>query len=248
MDKRLGWGDVPAVKVSVIVPAFNEEKLIAESLDCINNARAAFASSELVVCDNNSTDQTAELARAAGASVVFEAENMIARARNAGAAASHGDWLVFVDADSRPTRRLFEEAATAIANPTCLGGGCPIQFMGGPWWARSAAAGWNVVGRLNGWAAGSFLFCIREAFEAVGGFATDRYAGEEIFLSHRLKQWGRAHNRKMRILRTPMETSPRKAELYSPWECVSIPLRTALSLGRNLKRREACRMWYDGRR
>ena len=78
-----------AVKISVIVPAFNEEKLIGETLRTIQEAMRAFAragwETELVVCDNNSTDRTAELARAAGAVVVFEPVNQIARARNKGA-------------------------------------------------------------------------------------------------------------------------------------------------------------------
>jgi len=54
----------------------------------------------MIVCDNNSTDRTAEIARAAGAIVVYEPVNQIARRRNCGAAAATGDWLIFVDADS----------------------------------------------------------------------------------------------------------------------------------------------------
>ena len=61
---------------------------------------------ELIVCDNNSTDRTAEIARNAGARVVFEPVNQIARARNRGAAAATGDWLIFVDADSHPSAGL----------------------------------------------------------------------------------------------------------------------------------------------
>ena len=94
------------MKISVIVPAFNEEKLIGETLRKIQAAMPAFAragwETQLVVCDNNSTDRTAELARAAGALLVFEPINQIARARNRGAAAATGDWLIFVDADSHP--------------------------------------------------------------------------------------------------------------------------------------------------
>ena len=58
---------------------------------------------ELIVCDNNSSDATPAIAAAAGARVVFEPVNQIGRARNAAAAAATGDWLVFVDADSHPT-------------------------------------------------------------------------------------------------------------------------------------------------
>ena len=74
------------MKISVIIPAFNEERLIVETLRQVKAATAAFSrrgwETETIVCDNNSTDRTAELARAGGAAVVFEPVNQIARARN----------------------------------------------------------------------------------------------------------------------------------------------------------------------
>jgi glycosyltransferase involved in cell wall biosynthesis len=94
------------VRISVIIPAFNEERLLGESLVQVNAAMAAFARrgwpAELIVCDNKSTDRTAEVARAAGASVIFEPVNQIGRARNRGAEAATGEWLIFIDADTHP--------------------------------------------------------------------------------------------------------------------------------------------------
>jgi glycosyltransferase involved in cell wall biosynthesis len=106
------------VKISIVVPAFNEEKFLAETLAHIKTASAAFAQIgweyELIVYDNNSTDRTAEIARSAGAIVVFEPVNQISRARNSGAAAATVDWLVFVDADSHPSAYLFADTAKEI--------------------------------------------------------------------------------------------------------------------------------------
>src|SRR5205085_10125919 len=72
-----------AMRVSIVVPAFNEEKLIAQSLAAIRAASAAFAQRgwdvELIVCDNHSTDATAALARQAGTSVVLHALTQISR-------------------------------------------------------------------------------------------------------------------------------------------------------------------------
>ena len=118
------------MKISVVVPAFNEEKFIARSLRKIKAATDAFAAtgweSEIIVCDNNSTDRTAEKARASGAIVVFEPVNQISRARNKGASAAKGDWLVFVDADSYPSRELFADLSAAIQSGKHLGGGAVI--------------------------------------------------------------------------------------------------------------------------
>src|SRR6266850_6320229 len=112
------------MRISVIIPAFNEERLIVETLQQVQAALGAFAArqweSELIVCDNNSTDRTAQLARAHGAKVIFEPVNQIARARNSGAAAASGDWLIFVDADSHPSPALFEDVAEQIASGKCM--------------------------------------------------------------------------------------------------------------------------------
>ena len=98
------------MKISVVVPAFNEEKLLGKSLAAIRSACSAFTDLgwdwEIVVCDNNSTDRTSEIARETGATVIFEPINQISRARNRGASAATGDWLIFVDADSFPAAPL----------------------------------------------------------------------------------------------------------------------------------------------
>src|SRR6187401_2546512 len=139
------------VKISVIVPAFNEEKLIAATLGSIRAAAVSLAQLgwefELVVCDNNSTDGTAGLARTAGAKVVFEPVNQIGRARNAGAAAASGDWLIFVDADSEPTIELFGEVARRIGSGRVMAGGALVALNGGPSWARFAARLWGIYSR-----------------------------------------------------------------------------------------------------
>ena len=78
------------MKVSVVVPAFNEERLLGDSLRAIREAMKAFEDAELIVCDNNSTDRTAEIARAAGAKVVFEPVNQISRAQRRCGAGKRG--------------------------------------------------------------------------------------------------------------------------------------------------------------
>jgi len=236
------------VKVSVIVPAFNEERLLAGSLAAIREAMNAFDDAELIVCDNNSTDRTAEIARAAGARVVFEPVNQIARARNAGAAQAGGDWLMFVDADSYPTKNLFCETRDAIASG-CLAGGATIAFESADPVIRFWLAAWNSLSRRLHWAAGSFIFCEAAAFREVGGFSQDVYAGEEIYLFKRLKRIARRQGREIVILHEhPLRTSDRKARLYTKGEHFRFMLKTLLLGGRNLRSRESCYAWYDGRR
>ncbi len=236
------------MKLSVVVPAYNEEKLLGESLRAIREAMAVFPDAELIVCDNNSTDRTAEIARAAGAQVVFEPVNQISRARNAGAGAARGDWLVFVDADSYPSPELFQEVLEKI-HSNALAGGVTVSSAGMPLAARIAVGAWNLASRTLRWAAGSFIFVDAAAFRALGGFSHALFAAEEIDLSRRLKRLGRAQGRAMVILhRYPLRTSERKLHLYSPGEYLRFMLKTILTGGRTLRRKEDCPAWYDGRR
>ena len=239
------------MKLSVVVPAFNEERLLPGTLERLKAgldlAQDAGWSSELIVCDNNSTDRTAEIARAAGARIVFEPVNQIARARNAGARPASGDWLVFIDADSSPAPALFRDMIETIHSQNCVGGGATIALPGARHLVRAWVGGWNLLSRMMRWAAGSFLFCEAAAFRAVGGFSELLYAAEEIDLSQRLKR--RYPDRAFVILhRHPLVTSGRKAELYSWREHAAFLLGVVLSGGRSLRRREDCGLWYDGRR
>jgi glycosyltransferase involved in cell wall biosynthesis len=243
----------PNRAVSIIIPAFNEERLIGETLARVKEAMGAFGASgwqtELIVCDNNSTDHTAELARAAGAKVVFEEINQIGRARNAGAAAATGQWLVFIDADSRPSRELFAEAAEQMVSGRCLAGGCTVRLDGKHRPANAVTRLWNGISRAGTFLAGSFIFCEAAAFHEAGGFSPDLFAGEEIDLSRRLKRLARQRGKRMVILhRHPLVTSARKVHLYTLREHLRFLLKTVMRPRKVLTSREACHTWYDGRR
>jgi glycosyltransferase involved in cell wall biosynthesis len=239
--------------ISVLVPAYNEADGLAASLASIRAAMDAFSArgwdTELVVCDNNSSDATAAIAAAAGARVVFEPVNQIARARNAAAATATGDWLVFVDADSHPPAALFADTAAAIASGRVLAGGSVVRMERAGWFGDALGAGWNVLSRVTRWAAGAFIFVDAAAFRAVGGFSQRLYASEEIDLFRRLKRQARRERRRVVILRRhPIQTSGRKMRLYSWREIAAFMMRTALTGGRTLRRAEDCFVWYDGRR
>jgi glycosyltransferase involved in cell wall biosynthesis len=242
------------LKVSVVIPAFNEEALLADSLHSVRAAMKVFDelgwTSELIVCDNNSTDRTASIAHAAGATVCAEPVNQIGRARNTGAAHATGDWLVFVDADSYPSASLFADVAGAIRAGGCLAGGSTVRLTGNHRrvvnWLTSA---WNALSRITRWAPGSFIFCEAAAFQGMGGFSQELYAGEEIDLFRRFKRLARRRGRTIVILHEhPLQTSDRKVHLYTMRELLSFLATTLLSRGRTLRSSQKCFAWYDGRR
>jgi glycosyltransferase involved in cell wall biosynthesis len=241
------------VKISIVIPAFNEERLLGDSLAQIKNAAKAFAQLgwewELIVCDNNSTDKTAEIARAAGAHVVFEPINQIARARNCGAAAASGEWIFFVDADSHPSADLFADAANAIQSGKYIAGGVTMRMDEKYFIAGIITELWNLVSRWKKFLAGAFIFCETDIFRKLGGFSHELFCAEELELSQRLKKFAKENGRRVVILhRHRLLTSARKMRLYSPWDHLKFLFRAIFDTRRAMGSRESAHMWYDGRR
>ena len=241
------------MKISIVIPAFNEERLLGRSLEEIKKACSAFTernwTSEVIVCDNNSSDRTAEIARQAGAIVVFEPVNQIARARNRGASVATGDWVVFIDADSHPTSGLFRDMADVVVSDRYLGGGALIQMDTSSPVGRFFTGLWNLISRVGTLMAGSYIFVERSAFQSINGFSEKLFAGEELDLAKRLKSLARQRRKKLVILRAhPLQTSGRKLDLYSRKELIWFFARALVAQNRVLRNRETCHPWYDGRR
>ena len=234
-------------KISVLIPAYNEQALIEAVLRRVHAcfARVGDAPYEIVVCDNNSTDRTAELAAAAGATVVKEPHNQIARARNTAAKAATGAWFIFLDADTLLTPELLADTLRAFQSGQICGGGSVLKFdrddLG--FFTNQITRNWNWISTTFQLAAGSYLYCPREAWCALGGFDETIYAGEEIYFSRELKKWGRARKLQFRVLTgAPVVTSARKMEWYSPGQLLWRVFRMALPGAH--KSREKCDLWY----
>ena len=242
---------MPVMKVSVVIPAFNEEKLIGACLDSVRAAfDAAGAEHEVIVCDNNSSDATGALAAARGARVVFEPLNQIGRARNSGAAAAGGDWLLFLDADSALSQATLGEALALMRSGRVAGGGALIAFdPAPPAWGRALTGLVNLLCRWFRLAPGSFLFCRREAFAAVGGFSPLLYAAEELALSRALRRWGLARGLGFAIItKAPHISSGRKFRLYTFTELMVQAFKFLLRPFSSLKKPSRLGVFYEGRR
>lgn len=237
-------------RLSVIVPAFNEERRLPACLASIREAAAACRIDvELIVTDNNSTDRTAAVARVAGARVVFEPVNQISRARNAGAAVARGDWLLFLDADSHLHPETLADLLAAIRGGRHAGGGCRVAFDRAPSWGRAGVALWNLISRTMRWAAGSFVFCRADAFREMGGFNEEMYAAEELDFSRRLKRWARGRDLSVTILEAhPHVSSGRKLRLYSHREIALQTLRLIFRFRHTVRCPGRLHYFYDGRR
>jgi len=230
--------------ISFVVPAYNEERCLAASLASIHAAARALALDyEIVVADDDSTDATAAIAQQGGARVVKVANRQISRTRNDGARASTGERLIFVDADTQVTPEVVRAALAALDAGAVGGGAAAVFEEHAPGWAHFSIA--CVVGtmRLMNLAAGCFIYCRRDAFEAVGGFDPGIFAGEEIWLSLALRKQGR-----FVMLREKVITSPRKFTGRTPWATLWLALKLLARSPAGIRRREHASFWYDGKR
>lgn len=201
--------------LSIIIPAYNEALFIEQSISRIHKAIEDLGIEwEIIVCDNNSNDPTAEIARKAGAKVVFEAKNQISKARNSGAETAKGEWLLFIDADTYPNPNLMRDVITLIERDEFIGFGSTVKAVDGPLWNKLRIERLNPSMRWFNWCGGAFIGCTKTAFEAVGGFSEDLYALEEIEFVQKLKAFGKKQGKRFKVLsNNPVSTSARRGKL-----------------------------------
>ncbi len=229
--------------VSFIIPAYNEQCELPGTINAIHQAAdAAGLDCEIIVANDNSSDQTAAIARAHGAQVIDVEHRQIAATRNSGAAAATGSILIFVDADTRVTREVVLAAVAAIESGTA-GGGAWVTFENVPpsahillWFVQRAM-------RLFRTTPGCFMFMTREAFDATGGYDEQFYASEEVWMSRALRRAGR-----FTLLKEHVITSGRKVRMHSTLRLLCKASMIGVRGTRAVKRREGLDLWYDGER
>ncbi len=128
------------MKFSIVIPAYNEEEVIAKAIGSLRRLGTPRRDYEIIVVDNNSKDRTGEVARANGADkVIFESEPGTNFAREAGRKAAGGEIIVFLDADSTPPMDwlsrieadLLEPGMAAVSGPFDYGFGGIMKFVDG---------------------------------------------------------------------------------------------------------------------
>jgi len=238
--------------ISVVIPAYNEAAYIKSTILAAQTAAVEYGGPvEFIVVDNNSSDNTADIARSLGVTVVFEPVNQIARARNAGAAAASGELLVFVDADTCLEGDILTKVATNLASGKCIGGGA---------WVDSDSGGYsrflfnylvNIALSLKNVSVGPFLYCEREAFLKSGGFDLELYAAEEFELAEQMKAEGRKVNKKWKIIkrgrRHRIITSSRRFGRFGGLEMVFSNIHLLWKGSQKLRKKDQCSFWYEAR-
>lgn len=181
---------------SIVVPAYNEGEFIEPTLKSLLNQ--TYKNFELVVVDNNSTDNTAEISKKYGARVILAKEKGVAHARQTGFMAAKGQIIASIDADSVAPENWLEKIVEAYSKNEKLAGFGGLNYLySGPVTARVAGRFlfpifWKIDRFVNGgWNLVGFNMSVRKIFfEKIGGFNAGLAMGEDVDLSQRLRTVG----------------------------------------------------------
>ena len=176
------------MRFSIRIPARNEERCLPGCLESIKAAAQPFPDQvEVIVAVNRCTDRTEEIAVAHGAQVVHDESRNLAKIRNVAARAATGEVIVTIDADSRMSANILMETDRLLGSGKYIGGGVLV-------WPERWSPGIIVTGLLLGAimlrhrVSGGLFWCLREDFEAIGGFNENWVSVEDLDFAKRLSQ------------------------------------------------------------
>ena len=150
------------MKLSIIIPAKNEEHYIKKALQSVKNQFQK--GDEVIVVCSSCTDQTEQVAKRY-TKKVYNHKGNVSEARNYGAKKAKNNILIFLDADSTISNNLLKEIRKTIESGA-IGGTCKTQTLEPSWKADIIWAIGN-FGRNFFLAASGLFFCTKETFNKV---------------------------------------------------------------------------------
>ena len=234
------------MKISIVIPAYNEENYLPATLEKIGAALAnAGCNSETIVVDNESTDKTQQIAENFGAKVFTETEHNIAKVRNTGAKNAVGDVSIFVDADTLVPETLFQKIVDAMKDEKCFGGAVAVDYQRFERkWMKIYLRGWQFWGTLFSMKQGATQFCRKSIFEKLGGYDETIFMGEDVIFYWRLTKFAEQSNGYLLFIKNPkVTTSTRRFDRMSIWKTLLLTHPLFILLTR--KRKKFWRDWYE---
>jgi len=189
--------------ISIIVPVFNEQKHLAECLDSLLKLDYPVHQREIIVVDNNSTDDSAQIVKNYPVRYVFAGRPGAAAARNKGAEVAKGDILAFVDADCLVYENWLDEIHRVLSDPDIDAAMGFAEGINGTLWAEFRQRLYEVGiekevqgSTISKVAAGTFAIR-RNVFIASDGF------GEDFFRAHDTEFGIRLHSQRYKVVFAP---------------------------------------------
>ena len=234
------------MKVSVIIPAYNEEKYLPKTLEHIRSALSRLTCPfEIIVVDNESEDRTRQVAESFGAGVFTESEHNISRVRNTGAQNSTGSILIFVDADTFVPETLLQRIAEVMEDARCCGGAVSVEYMNlRRKWLKVYLLGWKFWGAVFNMKQGAAQFCRKPVFKNLQGYDESIFMGEDVEFYWRLSKFARQHDGYLHFVENPkVTTSARRFDKMSLWK--TLLLTHPIFIYLTWRKKSFWKDWYE---
>ena len=179
--------------------------------------------------------------------MVREDGRNLARIRNAAAKAATGEIIVTIDADSRMTGKMFVEIDRLLRTGKYIGGGVPIRPER---WSLGILVTVLLLAVMLLWrrVSGGLFWCLRQDFEAIGGFNENLVSLEDLDFAKRLKAYGKSRGKRFTtIKKAHIITSSRKWDLFGDWYLLLNP-RLVRRLLRGKSQNDADHFYYNVKR
>ena len=195
------------MKFSIIIPVYNSAKTIKILLDSLYLNNPISKDWEVVVADDGSTDNTAQIVKIYPVKYFFQKNQGAGSARNYGAQKAKGEWLIFLDSDCEVPKNWLKKAGETIEKNhdfDVFGGGVKKpkkpSFLG---WADYFSSWFNAHEGLKKQEIFSYLPSLnllvrRETFKKLRGFWFQKMTGEDVDFCFRARQIG------LRIMLVPI--------------------------------------------
>jgi len=238
--------------ISIVIPAYNEERFLPATLDSVNAARKHFEMSsgfpsEVVVVNNASTDLTEKVALAHGALTIRHSVRNISAVRNAGIKKAKYRLVVTIDADCFLPIDALIKIWNFMSDESYIGGALGVKVLSKKLFTKIAAPLVQaLVFRISGIYGAMFFFWKDSALE-IGGFSEDRLVAEDSAFAIALKNHGQKKGKKFgRLKSVQIETLDRKeVGLGTILPAVYQVLR---GFAGARQRPEDLKYWYDPKR
>jgi glycosyltransferase involved in cell wall biosynthesis len=238
------------VRFSLIIPARNEEALLPHLLRSVDQAKAQYLGGagaiEVIVVDNESTDNTARLAHDRGCRVVREEKRIIAAVRNAGAHAAKGSIFAFIDADSQVHPNTFNAIETTLQSGNYVGGASGVKLERMSLGIAMAYIVMVSMVLVMGMDTG-VVFCRRKDFEAIGGYNEGHLFAEDVQFLWDLRRLGKKRGQRLiRLTSVKALASTRKFDEFGDWHYFRLLGRflSSLVFSKDTMKEFAQTYWY----
>lgn len=172
------------LKVSVIVPTWNEEKYLPKLLESLK--RQSYKNIEVIVADYCSTDRTVDIARAYGARVVLVSKRGIGYACAVAGRHARGEVILRTDADVILPPHIIEHSLEQLKQYDVVY--TPFLFYDGDPLVNAAAYIYAYI-RPRWMTCGRYTMIRRETYESIGGFDETKDVYEDIDIGLKVKKF-----------------------------------------------------------